>query len=157
MMGPMGVTLDETSTTFARLFGSLIISIPVLLFFVHKSQNTEFRKAVVYCVFTYLLLSTIILLIAQLKGLMNPLGWGIFFDQYRSNPEMKNNLDASIDRSIAAGIFRFEPGCLPSATSNNFICSTYLVKPVPLTIQQRHVAKVTGLCNKVNRNHKNDN
>ena len=26
---------------------------------------------------------------------------------------MKNNLDASIDRSIAAGIFRFEPGYLP--------------------------------------------
>ena len=33
MMDPMGVTLDETSTTFARLFGSLLISIPVLLFF----------------------------------------------------------------------------------------------------------------------------
>ena len=77
MMDPMGVTLDETSTTFARLFGSLIISIPVLLFFVRKSQSTEFRRAVVYCAFTYLLLSTIILLITQLKGLMNPLGWGI--------------------------------------------------------------------------------
>lgn len=77
MMDPMGVTLDETSTTFARMFGSLIISIPVLLFFVRKSQSTEFRRAVVYCAFTYLLLSTIILLINQLKGLMNPLGWGI--------------------------------------------------------------------------------
>lgn len=77
MMDPMGVTLDETSTTFARLFGSLITSIPVLLFFVRKSESTEFRKAVVYCAFTYLLLSTIILLINQLKGLMNPLGWGI--------------------------------------------------------------------------------
>lgn len=77
MMDPMGVTLDETSTTFARLFGSLIISIPVLLFFVRKSQSTEFRRAVTYCAFTYLLLSTIILLITQLKGLMNPLGWGI--------------------------------------------------------------------------------
>ena len=77
MMSPMGVTLDETSTTFARLFGSLIISIPVLLFFVRKSSSTEFRRGVVYCVFTYLLLSTILLLITQLKGLMNPLGWGI--------------------------------------------------------------------------------
>lgn len=77
MMSPMGVTLDETSTTFARLFGSLIISIPVLLFFVRKSSSTEFRRAVVYCAFTYLLLSTIILLITQLKGLMNSLGWGI--------------------------------------------------------------------------------
>jgi hypothetical protein len=77
MMDPMGVTLDETSTTFARLFGSLIISIPVLLFFVRKSQSAEFRRAVIYCAFTYLLVSTIILLITQLKGLMNPLGWGI--------------------------------------------------------------------------------
>jgi hypothetical protein len=77
LMGPMGVTLDETSTTFARLFGSLIISIPVLLFFVRKSAITEFRRGVVYCIFTYLLLSTIILLITQLKGLMNSMGWGI--------------------------------------------------------------------------------
>ena len=77
MMSPMGVTLDETSTTFARLFGSLITSIPVLLFFVRKSKSTEFKKAVVYCAFTYLLLSTIILLITQFKGQMNPMGWGI--------------------------------------------------------------------------------
>jgi len=77
MMDPMDVTLDATSATFARLFGSLIISIPVLLFFVRKSASKEFRRAVVYCAFTYLLLSTIILLITQLKGLMNPLGWGI--------------------------------------------------------------------------------
>jgi hypothetical protein len=77
MMGPLGVTLDDTSTTFARLLGTLIISIPVLLFFVRKSTSTEFRRGVVYCIFTYLLLSTILLLITQLKGLMNPLGWGI--------------------------------------------------------------------------------
>jgi len=39
--------------------------------------------------------------------------WGIYFDLYRSDPEMKRRLDASIDNSIAAGIFRFEPGSLP--------------------------------------------
>ena len=77
MMGPMGVTLDETSTTFARLFGSLIISIPVLLFFARKSASSEFKRGVVYCIFTYLLASTIILLITQLKGLMNSMGWSI--------------------------------------------------------------------------------
>jgi hypothetical protein len=77
MMGPMGVTLDETSTNFARLFGSLIISIPVLLFFVRKSASSEFKRGVVYSVFTYLFLSTILLLISQLKGQMNSMGWGI--------------------------------------------------------------------------------
>jgi dipeptidyl aminopeptidase/acylaminoacyl peptidase len=39
--------------------------------------------------------------------------WGIYFDRYRSDPEMKRKLDSSIDNAIAAGIFRFEPGCLP--------------------------------------------
>jgi len=77
LMGPMGVTLDVTSTTFARLLGTLILSIPVLLFFARKSSGTEFKRGVVYSIFIYLLLSTILLLITQLKGLMNNMGWGI--------------------------------------------------------------------------------
>jgi len=77
LMDPMGLTLDETSTTFARMVGSLIISLPVLLFFARKSASSEFKRGVVYCIFTYLLASTIILLITQLKGLMNAMGWSV--------------------------------------------------------------------------------
>lgn len=79
LMSPMGVTLDETSTTFARLLGTLILSIPVLLFFALKSTGAGFKKGVIYSVFVYLLLSTVLLLITQLKGLMNVMGWGIVF------------------------------------------------------------------------------
>lgn len=77
LMDPMGVTLDETSTTFARMVGSLIISLPVLLFFARKSTSSEFKRGVVYCIFIYLLASTIILLITQIKGLMNAMGWSV--------------------------------------------------------------------------------
>jgi hypothetical protein len=77
LMGPMGVTLDETSTTFARMFGTAIVSIPVLLFFARKSANTEFKRGAVYLLFTYMFASTIILLITQIKGLMNATGWSI--------------------------------------------------------------------------------
>jgi len=77
LMDPMGLTLDETSTTFARMVGSLIISLPVLLFFARKSTSSEFKRGVVYCIFTYLLASTIILLITQIKGLMNSMGWSV--------------------------------------------------------------------------------
>jgi hypothetical protein len=77
LMDPMGLTLDETSTTFARMVGSLIISIPVLLFFARKSASSEFKRGVVYCIFTYLFASTIILLITQIKGLMNAMGWSV--------------------------------------------------------------------------------
>lgn len=95
MMGPMGVTLDVTSTTFARLFGSLLISVPVLLFFARKSSSSEFRAGVLYCIFIYLLASTIILLITQINGLMNAMGWSIvilhvvfliWFGYYLLNP-----------------------------------------------------------------------
>ncbi len=77
LMDPMGLTLDETSTTFARMLGSLIISLPVLLFFARKSASSEFKRGVVYCIFTYLFASTIILLITQIKGLMNAMGWSV--------------------------------------------------------------------------------
>lgn len=77
LMGPMGVSLDETSATFARMFGSLIISIPVLMFFARRSTNSEFKKGVIYSVCVYLFVSTIVLLITQIKGLMNSLGWSI--------------------------------------------------------------------------------
>lgn len=51
----------------------------------------------------------------EIKRLISIAGvdWGIFFDQYRSDPAMKTSLDSSIHKSIAAGIFRFEPGYLP--------------------------------------------
>jgi hypothetical protein len=71
LIGPMEVTLDETSTNFARLFGSLIISIPVLMFFARRTANSEFKKGVIYSVCVYLFVSTIILLLSQIKGQMN--------------------------------------------------------------------------------------
>lgn len=77
LMSPMGVSLDETSTTMARMFGSLLIAIPVLVYLARKSSSTEFRRGVIYCAFTYLLASTIVLLITQIKGLMNTMGWSI--------------------------------------------------------------------------------
>jgi hypothetical protein len=77
VMDPMGITLDETSATLARMFGSLLISIPVLVFFARKSSSTEFKGGVIYCCFIYLLTSTVLLLISQIKGLMNAMGWFI--------------------------------------------------------------------------------
>jgi len=77
LLGPMGVTLNETASTFARLFGSAISSFPFLLFFACKSDKSEFRQGVVNSLFIYYLVSTILLLITQLNGQMNPMGWSI--------------------------------------------------------------------------------
>jgi len=77
LLGPMGVTLNEAATTFARLFGSAIISFPVLLYYARKSDKSEFRKGVVKCMFIYYIASTILLLITQLNGQMNAVGWSV--------------------------------------------------------------------------------
>jgi hypothetical protein len=77
LLGPMGVTLDEAATTFARLFGSAIISFPFILYFARKSANFEFKKGVITSMFVYYIVSTILLLITQLKGQMNSMGWSV--------------------------------------------------------------------------------
>jgi hypothetical protein len=77
LLGPMGVTLDEAAKTFARLFGSAIISFPFLLYFARKSTNLEFKKSVINSMFVYYFVSTILLLITQLNGQMNSMGWSV--------------------------------------------------------------------------------
>jgi hypothetical protein len=77
LLGPMGVTLDESAATFARLFGSAIVSFPFMLYFARKSANVEFKKSAVRSMFVYYVVSTILLLMTQLKGQMNAMGWSV--------------------------------------------------------------------------------
>ena len=77
LMAPMGVTLDITSGNFARMLGSAILSFPVLMFLARRSTSIEFKSGAIYCAIVYLFVSTIILLITQISGLMNSMGWGI--------------------------------------------------------------------------------
>jgi hypothetical protein len=75
LLAPFGVTFDPISKAFANLFGSALIGFVVLLWYARKSKLPEFKMGTVYSEFIYLLISTIILLMIQLGGLMNPMGW----------------------------------------------------------------------------------
>ena len=77
MLGPFGVTLNAITTSFVRLFGSALISFSILLWFAYKSDKSEFKKGVVNSMFAYFLVSTVLLVIAQLAGQMNALGWSV--------------------------------------------------------------------------------
>lgn len=77
LLGPMGATLNVTATTFARLFGSAIISFPILLYFARKSNNLDFKNGVIKSMFIYYIISSILLLITQLNGHMNAMGWSV--------------------------------------------------------------------------------
>jgi hypothetical protein len=75
MLDPFGVILSATATTFARLFGSSLISISIILWFARRSDQSVSKRGVVYSLFAFYLVSTIILLLTEFAGLMNALGW----------------------------------------------------------------------------------
>ena len=77
VLAPMSVTLNDIATTFARMFGSAILSFPILLWFARRSAHAAFRKGVVTSLFPYYAFSGIVLLIAQLGGQMNAMGWSV--------------------------------------------------------------------------------
>lgn len=77
MLGPFGVTLNDIATTFARLFGSALIGFTILLWFALKTDTPEFKNGAIYSMLTYYLVSTVLLVINQLAGLMNALGWSV--------------------------------------------------------------------------------
>jgi hypothetical protein len=77
MLAPFGVTLDAAATTFARLFGSALLSFPFLLWLARRSSQAEFKKGVVKSLFVYYLISTALLVIGVASGMMNTLGWSV--------------------------------------------------------------------------------
>jgi hypothetical protein len=73
----LGITVDSAAGALARLFGSLLIAQPFLLWFARKSNQPGYKLGVAYCLFTYFLISSILLVTFQLQGLLNGLGWVI--------------------------------------------------------------------------------
>ena len=74
-LGQFGVTPDATAISFARLFGSAVLAFPVLLSYARASADAALRRVAVRVLFVYFLVSTVLLAITQLGGLMNALGW----------------------------------------------------------------------------------
>ena len=75
MLGPYGVTLDRTATTFVRLFGSAVLTFPVLLWYARAWADVALKRVAIRTLFVYYVVSTVLIVIAQLGGLMNSLGW----------------------------------------------------------------------------------
>jgi len=75
ILGIFGVTLIDFGTSLTRLFGSALLGFVVLLWFGIKSAHSETDRVVLATMFTYTLLSTVILFFAQLAGHMNVMGW----------------------------------------------------------------------------------
>ena len=70
-----GITLDKAGTLVAQLFGALLIGFAVLNWFARNVTDPEARQAVVLGNLAGDVVGFVVILIGQLAGIANALGW----------------------------------------------------------------------------------
>ena len=77
LLGNFGVTSTPDLVFMARLFGSALLAFSTLLWYARGSKSTDLQKAAARSFFLYFLVSTILIVLAQLGGLFNIMGWSM--------------------------------------------------------------------------------
>ena len=75
LLGLFGVTLDDFGVTLARIFGSALLGFVVLMWYARSSEEQGLRRAATATMFTYFAISTIFIVLAQVAGITNVMGW----------------------------------------------------------------------------------
>ena len=75
MFSTFGVTPDAFATSLIRLFGSALLGFVVLLWYGRSSSDPALHRVVLKSLFTYWLVSSVLMVMAQLAGLFNVMGW----------------------------------------------------------------------------------
>jgi hypothetical protein len=70
-----GVTLDKAGTLVAQLFGALLIGFAVLNWYARNVTDPEARQAVVLGNLAGDVVGFVVILIGQLAGITNAIGW----------------------------------------------------------------------------------
>jgi hypothetical protein len=75
LLAVYGITLDKAGTLVAQLFGALLIGFAVLNWFARNVTDPEARQAVVFGNLAGDVVGFVVILIGQLAGITNALGW----------------------------------------------------------------------------------
>ena len=75
LLAVYGITLDKAGTLVAQLFGALLIGVATLNWFARNVTDPEARQAVVVGNLTGDVVGFVVILIGQLAGIANALGW----------------------------------------------------------------------------------
>jgi hypothetical protein len=75
LFSTFGVTPGAISISLARMFGSALLAFVTLLWYTRSSVSPDLHKATTRSLFLYWLVSLVILVMAQLAGLFNAMGW----------------------------------------------------------------------------------
>jgi uncharacterized membrane protein YfcA len=70
-----GITLDKAGTLVAQLFGAALISLAVLNWLARNVTDPEARRAVVLANLAGDVVGFVVILLGQLAGVANALGW----------------------------------------------------------------------------------
>jgi len=70
-----GITLDKAGTLVAQLFGALLIGFAILNWLARNVTEPEARQAVVYGNLVGAAIGFVVILIGQLAGIANAVGW----------------------------------------------------------------------------------
>jgi hypothetical protein len=75
LLSVYGITLDKAGTLVAQLFGALLIGLAVLNWFARNVTDPDARQAVVYGNLVGDVIGFVVILIGQLGGIANAVGW----------------------------------------------------------------------------------
>ena len=70
MLAPFGVIIDPAAIIFVNLFGAAVLGYLVLLWYPRRSNNLDFKKGTIYFHFVYSLMALIVMVIANIRGLV---------------------------------------------------------------------------------------
>jgi hypothetical protein len=76
LAGFFGENLTGFGVIIARLFGSALLGLVVLMWFGRSSNNPDTKRAVLASMFTYYVISSVFAVSAQFSGTVSPVGWG---------------------------------------------------------------------------------
>lgn len=75
LFGTFGVTPDAFGIALARMFGSALLAFCTLVYYARIKDSAELKTAALRSMFIYWLVSSVFLVISQLGGLFNAMGW----------------------------------------------------------------------------------
>jgi hypothetical protein len=75
LLSLFGISLDKAGTLVAQLFGGALIALAVVNWFARNVTDPEARQAVVYGNLAGDVVGFVVILLGQLAGIANVLGW----------------------------------------------------------------------------------
>ena len=79
ILGLLGSTYGPGAALTAREYGAALIGVLILTWFGRNSEDSTARRAIIADLFVYDGVAFIAMLILQLSGAMNAIGWGVVF------------------------------------------------------------------------------